>query len=197
MRRVVVTTAALALAALVGCSASAEDDAPTGVTETRRFAATGFDAVALKGSDNVTVRVGPAFAVSATGDTSVLDRLDIAVRNGTLEIGRKRESWGWNGNGRGAAVTVTLPALKAASLFGSGDMTVDRAQAPAFSASLAGSGDLDIGRVEAERLDLSLAGSGDLKLAGRAQSADMSIAGSGDIDAGGLSAETAALPIAG
>lgn len=191
--------AILALTPLAACAASAEDDAPSGVSQTRQFAATGFDRVVLEGPDNVTVQAGKGFSVSATGDSSVLDRLEIEVRNGRLEVGRKRDrsNWGWNSGRRGAAIIVTLPALAGVSLSGSGDMTVDRAQAPAFGASLAGSGDMKIGAVETQKLDLSLAGSGDIQLGGRAQSADISIAGSGDIDAGGLRAESAEISIAG
>lgn len=191
--------AILAFAPLAACDAAAEDDMASGVTQTRQFAATGFDRVALEGPDNMTIQVGNGFSVSATGDTSVLDKLEIAVRDGRLEVGRKRDrsNWGWNSGGRGAAITVTLPALAGVSLAGSGDMTVDRAEAPAFQASLAGSGDLRIAAVETRKLDLSLAGSGDVRLGGRAVSADISIAGSGAVDAGGLQTESAEIAIAG
>lgn len=169
----------------------------SGTGATRTFAASGFDAVELRGSDDVEVRSGATFAVVAQGDPKVLDQLDIRVVDGTLRIGRKDQGGGrWFSNDRGARVQVTLPRLTAASVGGSGDMTVQQAEGD-FSGAVAGSGDLRIASLRAGKASLSVAGSGDLSAAGTASQLSASIAGSGDIDAAGLTAASADVSIAG
>lgn len=184
------------------CSASADNGEPlSGVKGSRAFAASGFNAVSLRGPDNVIVKVGGAESVSAVGDQAILDRLEIEVVDGTLRVGRKKKDgmMSWGSSERGSAtVTVTLPALKGASIAGSGDMNVDRVETASFDGSIAGSGSLSIGSLAASSVDFSIAGSGDAHVAaGKADSLDISIAGSGDFDAGALAARTADISVAG
>lgn len=179
-----------AIALLAGSAAGAQT--------TRSFPVSGFDRVSLRGPDAVSVRVGPAESVSVSGPAELLDALEVEVRDGELRLGRKRGSGSWTGGRGGAAVfTVTLPRLTAASVAGSGDMTVDRAEAKRFAASVAGSGNLGIGQLRADDVVVSIAGSGDARIAGQARSLTASVAGSGDIDATGLRTETARVSIAG
>lgn len=191
----------IATAACASGNANEAEVQPSGVDGNRSFAATGFDKVALRGPDSVIVRVGPAASVSAAGDTAVLELLEIEVDNGTLKIDRKDRDEdggiGWRSREGSATVTVTLPSLTAASVAGSGDMEVDRAEATSFDASVAGSGNLRIASLTAEAADISIAGSGDTSVAGQARSVDISIAGSGNVDAAGLKSERADISIAG
>lgn len=190
------------LAFVTACSASADDGASklSGVAGSRSFDVKGFELVSLSGPDDVIVRVGKAMSVTAVGDTAILDRLEIEVVDGDLRIGRKhrnsvRLSWGSNA---GAVITVTLPVLTGASVAGSGDMDVDHAEAPKFSASVAGSGSLKVSALKADRLNVSIAGSGNASFeGGTATDTGMSIAGSGNVDAAGLAARTADISIAG
>lgn len=184
---------------LAGCGYSESNAAESSAIATKQFDLSGFDQVSLRGSDDVEVVVGKAFAVSATGPESVLDRLEIVVEGGVLKIGRKNSSWtgGWSDSGRHAKVTVTMPAIRGARVAGSGDMTVDRASGEAFSAAVAGSGNLKVGAVEAKTVELNVAGSGNLGISGQAQTVRLSAAGSGDIAAQGLKAETANVSVAG
>lgn len=169
---------------------------PSGSGSTRNFDVAGFTAVSLRGADDVEVRTGDGFAVTAQGDSALLDRLEIRKDGDTLRIGRKDGDWTWGGD-KGARITVTLPRLTGASVAGSGDMTVDRAQGD-FSGSIAGSGNLSIARFAGGKADLSIAGSGDLRIgAGQASEIDASIAGSGDIDAAALKAARGDISIAG
>lgn len=200
-----------ALFAVAACSANGgnaesadgiggDDIALSGKSGTRSFNVSGFDAIALLGPDNVTVKVGAAESVTASGDQALLDRLEVDVKDGRLRIGRQRKNGFLNGsNGKGAVdFTVTLPALRAASLAGSGNMKIDSAKAAEFSAEIAGSGTLDIGALEAETAKMSIAGSGDVKIAkGGASAADFNIAGSGNVDASGFTTRTSRISIAG
>lgn len=198
MRRLILALPALALASCGHAENGAAGSAKAG---SRSFALADFDRVTLRGSDDVNIVVGKSFSVSATGPESTLDKLEIVVEDGILKVGRKsRSAWhvGWSRNGdKGAKITVTMPAIRGASLAGSGDMTVDSATADAFKVSLAGSGDLKIANVQAKSVDLSLAGSGNVEIAGRTGSIDISSAGSGDIAAGAVEAETAEVSLAG
>lgn len=169
---------------------------PSGSGGTRTFDVSDFSGVALLGADDVEVRHGAAFAVTASGDSALLDRLEIRRDGDTLKIGRKKGDWEWGGDD-GAKITVTLPRLTAAAVMGSGDMAVDRAEGD-FSGSVAGSGDLKIAQLGGGRAGLSIAGSGDIGVgAGQASEISAKIAGSGDIDTSGVRAASGNISIAG
>jgi Putative auto-transporter adhesin, head GIN domain len=194
-------TAILAPALLVSGCGRAEGNSIDETSANRSFALSGFDQVALKGSDDVRVVTGAAFAVSATGPQSVLDQIEIKVDGNTLTVSRKnRSGWhmGWSKeNRRGAIITVTMPAISGAALAGSGDLSVDSATGPKFEASIAGSGNLTLASTRVETLVADVAGSGNMSLAGSATKAEISIAGSGDVSAASLTTTTADVLIAG
>jgi len=196
--------AALILAAtpllLAACQSNWEREGraaqASGEGTSRSYDAKDFTKVDLRGPDDVDVRAGDSFSVRAEGDAKTLDRLEIAVVDGTLRIGRKESSgWHWGG-GPGVKVHVTLPRLNAASVSGSGNLDVDRAEGD-FAGDVAGSGNLSVGALNGSAADLAIAGSGNLKIAGQAAKLSASIAGSGEIDAKGLSATSADVSIAG
>jgi hypothetical protein len=190
--------------ALVACSMSAdaqqgERSGDAGPMVTRNFDLAGFDAVGLAGSQDVEVRVGGAFAVRAEGDAETIERLELRVEDGTLKIGQKRGSFnmGWSRDRPKTRIFVSLPAIRAASLAGSGDMRIDRVEGERFEASLAGSGDIQIGQLRVGALAAKVAGSGNIKAAGAAQSASVSIAGSGDVDVAAVQSRTASASVVG
>jgi hypothetical protein len=167
---------------------------PSGSTGTRSFAATGFTKVDLRGSDDVDVTIGKDFAVTAEGDTAVLDQLKIDVDGGTLKVGRKDNSW--FADDKGARIHVVLPRLAGASVAGSGDMTVERAEGD-FNGAVVGAGNLKVAALSGGKADLSITGSGDLSIGGAVGNLRVNIAGSGDVDATKLSASGADISIAG
>jgi hypothetical protein len=166
----------------------------SGSGATRTYAATGFTGIDVRGSDDVDVKTGQTFSVTADGDPKVLDQLDVRVVDGTLRVGRKNSNW--SSNDQGARVHVVLPKLTAASVSGSGDLKVERAEGD-FEGSVSGSGNLDVADLRANTADLSLAGSGDMRVAGTASKLSAAVAGSGDIDAKRLTAANADVSIAG
>lgn len=198
MKLALAATAAMLPLAACGLANGMSGDVvqPSGSGTTRNFDVSGFTGVSLRGEDDVDVRTGPAFKVTATGDSALLDRLEIRKDGDTLRIGRKDGDWRWGGD-KGAKITVTLPRLTSADVAGSGDMTVDRAEGD-FDGSIAGSGNLSIAQLRAGKAGLSIAGSGDLHVAaGQANQIDASIAGSGDLDAAALKAARGEFSIAG
>ena len=200
MRLLLITAALLPLSA---CHASWDHDGKgggynakeAGPMASRTYDVAAFNAVDLRGSDDVDVKTGTAFSVTAEGDPKILDQLEITVVNGTLRVGRKDGKW-FGGDDSGVVVRVVMPKLQSASVAGSGDLTVDRAEGD-VSAAIAGSGNLSIADLRGGAADLSIAGSGDLSVKGVAAKLSAAIAGSGDIEAGGLTASTADVSIAG
>lgn len=191
----------LAALPLMACSASASGGdsgvAATGGGSARDFAVAGFTAVELTGSDDVDVKIGPAFAVHATGPSDVLDRLKIERDGDTLKVGR-RNNTGFNwGSDKGAKITVTMPAIAGAAVTGSGDLTVERATGESFKASATGSGGLSIAALDVRHGEFSVAGSGDLTAAGQAASLTLSVTGSGNIDARAVKASGATVSVVG
>ena len=100
---------------LAACSFGGDSDASPGVAgqgsgNARTFAVADFDAIDLRGADDVDVRVGSGFSVRAEGDSEVLDRLRITRDGQSLRIDRKPES-GWRWGGGTAKVLVTMPRI--------------------------------------------------------------------------------------
>jgi hypothetical protein len=201
MRTVLMILAALPLVACGGVSFGNDKGdavASSGGGGTRSYQVSDFTAVELAGADDVDVRVGSGFAVTATGPAEVLDKLDIRKNGDTLSIGRKREGKWQVSSGPSATITVTMPAIRAASLAGSGDMRVDRVPSGSdFKASLAGSGNLAIAQLDARNADFNIAGSGAIAAGGKVGRLSTSIAGSGDVRGANLRADEASVSIAG
>ncbi|MEH3102834.1 MAG: DUF2807 domain-containing protein [Sphingomonas phyllosphaerae] len=187
-----------ALLPLVACGNNANiegQDVPAqGSGTTRTYDVRDFTAVKLAGSDDVDVRVGGGFSVRAEGDPQVLDKITVTRDGDRLTISRRRSSTWQRGKAR---VFVTLPRLGAASLDGSGNLTIDQVRGSSFDARLAGSGNLRIAQVATESLGLSLAGSGNIATAGQTGQFSLSLAGSGNVDAAALVAREAAIKSAG
>lgn len=183
------------LVPLAACAASARDDVPQGASRT--FAVRDFAAVDLRGSDDVDIKLASEFSIRAIGPEKVLDQLSIERVGDTLRIGRKKDgNWHW-GQRKGAHIYVTMPRITRASVAGSGDMAVWRAEGASFAASVAGSGNIRIAALDARAVDLSIAGSGDIDAAGRAERLSIDVAGSGDVQARGVKARGATVSIAG
>ncbi|MHA6721969.1 head GIN domain-containing protein [Sphingomonas sp. RS2018] len=199
MRRLILI-AALPLAACgIGDRGTGNDAtaASSDAKAQRDFAVADFTNVVLAGPDDVEVRVGSAYSVRAEGPADVLDRLDIHGSGATLSIGRQRTSGVWKSEGRGVRVIVTMPAITAASLTGSGNLTVDRVAGGDFAASIEGSGDLKLRQVAANALSLDIQGSGDIEVSGEAKTLAVKIAGSGNVEGDDLKAGGATILVAG
>lgn len=187
----------VAMLPLAACSTGDHEVAATGKGSTRAFAVTDFTKVALKGSDDVEIKTGGAFAVHAEGPSAVLDKLLIERDGDILKIGRKSSTgFNWGGH-EGARVFVTMPQLALVKLTGSGDMSIDHVDGDRFDAAGTGSGSIRVASLTVREAAFSVTGSGDISAAGKAGKLDLAVAGSGDIDAGGLSADAAAASITG
>jgi hypothetical protein len=158
-----------------------------------------FTKVDAAGPDTVVVTVGQPFKVAAEGSKDVLDVLEIKVVDGELRIGRKSnwEDFWKSHSDDGATIRVSMPAVAAARLTGSGDMTLNKAEGDSLELELTGSGNLKAGPVRAARLDVDVTGSGGIDVAGTAGNATFSATGSGDIEGEGLKAGSASVSVLG
>lgn len=189
---------ALALAGACSAGAQGADDRGDTRPGERDFQVGAFQSIDLVGAPDVTVAVGGAPSVRATGPRAALDRLDIRVEGGVLKIGTRRAGWFSSGRGLGRVVVhVSAPSLSGATITGSGDMHIDRAEAPAFAASIGGSGDMDIGALRTGAATFSIAGSGSIRASGNAERTHISIAGSGDATLDGFQTGDAEVSIVG
>jgi len=198
MKKAILIGMTAATAVLAGCGIARGKEEDAGPTTERDFQVGNFNQIELTGGYDVNVKTGSAPSVHAKGGQNVLDRLEIKVVNGVLQIGsKKRSAFNWGKHGQ-VTLDVTVPSLAGVALAGSGDVKVDRIAGEQFEGGIAGSGNLSIENIEVARLKIGIAGSGGAKAgAGKATAAEYDIAGSGDIDAKGVASETTKVSIAG
>ncbi|MBJ7438292.1 MAG: DUF2807 domain-containing protein [Sphingopyxis sp.] len=173
--------------------------ADAGPVTTKSYALTGFTEVKVAGPDDVTIRRGDAFSISAKGPQAVLDRLEIELDGPTLSIGRKRESFRFSSrDDDDVEISITMPRLGKVRLTGSGTIDADSVDGDAVEAVVTGSGDLKIAKLTGKRADISVSGSGDIAIgSGTVGAGEYGVTGSGDIDADGLVAQTLEVSVTG
>lgn len=187
---------------LAACSFGSDASPPSGTQSgpsgTRSFAIADFTGVALRGSDDVDVRVGTGFSVRAEGPRAELDKLEIVRVGDTLRVGRKKNLGGFSwGTQDSVKVFVTMPRIVAAQIAGSGNMAIDRIDGARFDGDAAGSGDLSIGTLAVAQAKLGVAGSGNIAAKGSVDRVEIDVAGSGNVEARGLKARGATISLAG
>ena len=199
MRIVPIIIVASSAAALAGCSVSSSGNSGSAIE--RAFPVGGFTGIAVAGPYDVTVHTGAAPSVRARGSADALDRLQVEVEDGRLNIAPEKHfslfGWGFWRRQDNVSLTVTVPSLDRAAVAGSGGISIDKVSGTRFEGKVAGSGALNLAAVDAGEIELAIAGSGDVRAAGKAKSVRYKIAGSGDIHAADLTAEHAEVSIAG
>jgi hypothetical protein len=170
-----------------------------GPPTTQSYALTGFTEVEVTGPDDVTIRQGGAFSITAKGPKAEVEELEIKLDGPTLSVGRKREGFSFRrGDHDGVQIAITMPRLNTVRLTGSGSVDADAVDGDKVEAALTGSGDLKIAKLTGKSADLTVSGSGDIGIAGGAiTSGEIGVTGSGDVDAGGLVAQTLDISVTG
>jgi hypothetical protein len=177
----------------------AAQSADAGPVTTQSFALTGFTGVEVAGPDDVTIRQGATFSISAKGPKAVLDMLEIKLDGTRLSIGRKREGFSFSRHDDDAVeIAITMPKLDVVRLTGSASIDADSVEGDAVEAVVTGSGDLKIAKLTGKRAEVAVSGSGDIEIGGgTAAAVEYGVTGSGDIDADGLVAQTIEVSITG
>ena len=129
------TMAALPLAlamTVTACSAEVTSDGrndkrtvDAGPLTTQSFDVSGFTGVKVAGPDDVTIRRGDAFSITAKGPKAVIDELEIELAGDMLSIGRKNSGFSFRGDDNDVEIAITMPALRAVRLTGSGEIDAD------------------------------------------------------------------------
>lgn len=168
--------------------------APASAAE-RRYTITDFDRVQVEGPFEVSLKTGGASSAIATGSNAAIDRLAIEVQGRTLRIRPNRSAWGgYPGEAAGPLrIQLTGHAINAASVAGSGSLSIDKAKAMRFDLALSGSGRIGVANVEADILNVALLGSGSVSVAGKAKSLRAAVQGSGNLQAKDLGADDAVI----
>ena len=198
MRTAILIGIAAATAASAGCSQGRAEDG--GPTVQKGYQVGNFNEVEVGGPFDVDIRTGENPGVTISGNQELIDRLKVEVRGNRLVIEpERRNGWfSWNRSRGTGSIAITVPMIRAATLAGAGDMTVNAVRGDSFEGQIAGSGDFRVDTVEVGTLKLGIAGSGDAHArSGRARSAEYNIAGSGGVDAQGISTEDVSISIAG
>ena len=181
--------------------ANRESGAPASVgpITTQSYNLTGFTGVEVAGPDDVTIRQGDKFSITARGRKETLDRLEITLDGTQLKIGRKREGFSFsNHDDDDLDIAITMPKLNAVRLTGSGSIDADAADGDKVEAVVTGSGDLKVAKLTGKSGEITVSGSGDIEIGGGAiTSGELSVTGSGDIDADGLVATTLEVSVTG
>ena len=201
--------AILPLVLVTGCNGTAPNNekqserrgppASVGPITSQTFDLSGFTGVEVAGPDDVTIRQGEAFSITARGRKEALDRLEIKLDGTKLSIGRKREGFSFsNSDEDDVDIAITLPRLTAVRLTGSGTIYADTVDGDAVEAAVTGSGDLKVAKLTGKSAEITVSGSGDLEIGGGTiTSGELSVTGSGDIDAEGLVATTLEVSVTG
>ena len=199
MKPLVAALGALALVA-AGCTDLGSDNTRitgSGVMSIEARDVGSFDRLAVEGSGEVFIEVGPATSLEIEAEDNVMAVLTTEIRNGRLVL--SVEEGNSLRNVEIPIYRITTPDLAGVSIAGSGDVVVDGVDTTEFtvdiagsvyvqptgsaghiSVSISGSGDYDGASLSAATAEVSIAGSGAV-VVNATDALDVSIAGSGDV----------------
>ena len=161
-----------------------------GIIETRNLNLDSFDAITLLGIDNITIIQGEEQEVKVTGYPNIINDLNTSISNKEWQVKLK------NGCYRNSKlnIEITLPQLSAATLTGSGNITVnDFLNQDQQAFLINGSGNIDLGGNNGStELSLSIIGSGNIHISKDFEDLELvnlNITGSGNLDAYAMKAD--------
>ena len=126
----------LSLIALISCRAQKG----SGNIVEKEFYVSGVREVHLSGSGEVKIKIGDVEEVIVRGDDNLIEKLDVEVHKGTLELGQyKGHNWNINPS-QPIEYLVTVKELEGLGVSGSGEMKVeDKITADDFEMNISGS----------------------------------------------------------
>lgn len=157
-----------------------------------------FTKVSLMGSLDVNVKIGKKISVKIVAPDDLIDKIITNVDGKVLKVHyEKNLEWKRVWNNKEIRVDVTMPDLQAASLFGSGDLSVTGGKGKELGLAIRGSGDAMVAKSNYKKVDISLKGSGDIMIDGKCDHLSVGLMGSGDVSAGGLKCSDAEVHVKG
>lgn len=153
----------------------------------RTYSITDFERIRVTGPFRVNIIADRLTSAKASGSTDTLDRTRLDVQGRTLFIRMDRSNFGGSEpKGPPAVITIRAPALKEASLAGSGAISLTGMKGLRVALVVEGSGTLTAGNVDADRLDVGVIGTGTIAMSGKARTASVTGRGAGSVKAGDL-----------
>ena len=158
----------------------------------------GVKGVHLSGSGTVEITIGKTEVLIIRGDDNIIERLDIDVHKGILELGQYKGS-NWNMSPtQSIEYYVTVTDLEELCVSGSGEMKVkDKITAGDFEMHISGSGELYVSDLRAKDLEVSISGSGECTVSGGVDKQNIHISGSGEYKAKDLESNEAECHVSG
>ena len=155
---------------------------------TRNFGITSFTKIRIDGPYKVALATGVAPFAQADGSPAALDRVAVEVRGDTLIV-HPNQSWGgYPGSDIGPVqINIGTHDLTAASMNGSGSLTIDRVKGLSFALSVQGSGVAEIVDVQIDQMNVRLEGTASGKLGGQSLKLTALVRGVSALDASALS----------
>lgn len=138
-----------------------------GAEQTRTAAP--FSAISVEGAISVSVQAGAVQSLRVRGDEQFVNKLISEVVNGELRLHMPEKTT--NSSTTDRRVIITLPALRAITVEGAGEIKLDN--------------------IRGERLDVRYKGAGRMQLQGTVNTLHLSAAGVGEVDAKALIAQRA------
>ena len=156
-----------------------------------------FDALKVSGSFNVEMTSNRKNQLSIYTDENLIEDIITEVKDGTLIIRTKKNSYFKTSNWKSIKIKIPLVALKSAKLSGSGKIhSQEIVQSNHIKTSLSGSGKIVL-TIATQKLSSQLSGSGKIQLKGKAQAVAAKLSGSGSIRLQEVKAKDAEATLAG
>lgn len=153
----------------------------------RNYSITDFDRIRVTGPFKVTVTADRMTTVRGSGTTDAMDRVRLDVQGRTLFIRTDRSNFGGTDTkDPPAVIAIRAPALREASLAGSGSLSLSGMKGLRVGLVVEGSGTLTATNMQADRLDVGVIGTGALSMSGKARTASITARGAGSVKAGDL-----------
>ncbi|GAA1058793.1 head GIN domain-containing protein [Agromyces bracchium] len=162
-------------------------------TETREIG--DASSVSLRGSGDITIRLGEAPSLTVTGGENVLERLTTEVEGDELVIDMQRGPIVVGA--RDLVFDITLTSLESVLISGSGDVTAEFGDADDVTLEIRGSGEIETDELDASTVRASISGSGSIVPSGTTDELQVQVDGSGDVDASDLRAASARVVLSG
>ena len=134
----------------------------------RTYSVADFERIRVTGPFRVIVIVDRMTTAKASGTTEALDRVRLDVQGRTLFIRLDRSNFGGaDAKGPPAVLTIRAPALREASLAGSGALSLSGMKGLRVALVVEGSGNLTATNVAADRIDVGVVGTGSIVMSGK------------------------------
>jgi hypothetical protein len=141
---------------------------------------TGFDAIHLKCSAEVSYTQDSSFSVQVFAQPNIMKVIDLDVIDKELIINYTKSIW----NEKGVKIVVHSPQMRSMKISGSGDIiSTGAVTSNQMYTHISGSGNIKIPTLNAASVEAKISGSGNIELlSGKTANSNYSISGSGNIN---------------